>query len=125
MRLQQPGMTEDKKAHIEGFSTWLLNIGNGTIGTLDSTDTQDTFRIDIPKELCILDSNMAIAELINFIYNDSTFQTPTVSDLQKKVIVFLKNESANMINARVLTLLNTELHVYLSSDEAIPRGNDE
>ncbi|GJR42379.1 DNA helicase [Tanacetum coccineum] len=86
MRLQQPGMTEDKKAHIEGFSTWLLNIGNGTIGTLDSTDTQDTFRIDIPKELCILDSDMAIAELINFIYDDSTFQTPTVSDLQKKVI---------------------------------------
>nr|GEZ50214.1 ATP-dependent DNA helicase PIF1-like [Tanacetum cinerariifolium] len=31
MRLQQPGMTEEKKAHIEGFSSWLLKIGDGTI----------------------------------------------------------------------------------------------
>ncbi|GJY66481.1 DNA helicase, partial [Tanacetum coccineum] len=122
--LPQPGMTEDKKAQIEGFSSWLLNIGDGTIGTVDSTDTQDTFNVDIPKELCISDSDMALDELINFIYDASTFQTPTISDLQKKVIVCPKNESADMINARVLTRLNTKLHVYLSSDEAIPHGND-
>ncbi|GKD26146.1 DNA helicase, partial [Tanacetum coccineum] len=124
MRLQQSGMTEEKKAHIKDFSTWLLNIGDGTIGTVDSTDTQYTFSVDIPNELCILDSATALTELINFIYDDNTFQTPTVSDLQKKVIVCSKNESADMLNARVLTLLNTELHVYLSSHEAIPHGND-
>ncbi|GKC21789.1 DNA helicase, partial [Tanacetum coccineum] len=86
---------------------------DGNIGTLDVTAAaEDTFNIDIPKELCIPDSDTALDELINFIYDGSTFQTPNADNLQMQ------------INARVLTLLNTESRIYPSSDEAIPHGND-
>nr|GEU53524.1 DNA helicase [Tanacetum cinerariifolium] len=124
MRLYQSRMTEAEKVRIEDFSTWLLNIGDGTIGETNATNSQDTFKVDLSNELCIPDSDTEITDLINFIYDDSTFQTPTPRDLQKKVIVCPKNESTDMINARVLTLLNTQQHVYRSSDEATPHGND-
>ncbi|GJT19596.1 putative reverse transcriptase domain-containing protein [Tanacetum coccineum] len=118
------GPTHQAHRYHEDFSTWLLNIGDGTIGEPDETDNQDTFKVDIPSELCILDSDTALIKLINFIYNDTTFQTPTPRDLQKKVIACQKNESADMINVHVLSLLNHQQHVYLSSDEATPHVND-
>nr|GEW50236.1 DNA helicase [Tanacetum cinerariifolium] len=49
---------------------------------------------------------------------------PTAEDLQKKVIVCPKNEMTDTINAHVLSSLNHEHRVYLSSDEATPYGND-
>ncbi|GKD09449.1 DNA helicase [Tanacetum coccineum] len=99
-------------------------IGNGCIGDVDVTESTDTFRIELPTNLCIQDSDTAITELINFIYTPDTFETPSAADLQKKAIVCPKNESADVINAHVLTLLNAEQCVYLSSDEATPHGND-
>nr|GEX19457.1 DNA helicase [Tanacetum cinerariifolium] len=124
MRLHHPEITEAEKIRTQDFSTWLLNIGDGTIGEPDETDNQDTFNVDIPSEFCIPDSDAVLTNLINFIY-DKTLQTATPRDLQKKVIVCPKNESADMINAQVLSLVNHEQHVYLSSDEATPHGNDK
>ncbi|GJV28335.1 DNA helicase [Tanacetum coccineum] len=125
MRLYQSGITEAEKLRIENFPTWILNIGDGTIGDPDETDNHDTFKVDIPSDFCIPDSDAALTNLINCIYDDKTLQTPTPRDLQKKVIVCPKNESADMINAHVLSLVNHQQHIYLSSDEATPHGNDE
>nr|GEX41763.1 RNA-directed DNA polymerase, eukaryota [Tanacetum cinerariifolium] len=54
-----------------------------------------------------------------------TFQTPDPKYLQKKVIVCPKNETAYTINACVLSLINHEHCVYLSSDEATPLYQNE
>ncbi|GKC27453.1 DNA helicase [Tanacetum coccineum] len=124
MRLHQPETTEAERMHIQNFSTWLLNIGNGTIGEPDETDTENAFAIHIPPKLCIPDSETALAALIESIYDQKTLQTPTPKDLQKKAIVCPKNEDADMINAEILTLVNQQQHVYLSYDEAVPHGND-
>ncbi|GJV48551.1 DNA helicase [Tanacetum coccineum] len=124
MRLNQSGLTKAQKQRLQQFSTWLLDIGDGNIGTPDETEMKDVFNVHIHVDLCILDSDMALTELIKFIYDDMTLQTPTVEDLQKKAIVAPTNESADMINARVLSLLNHQQRIYLSSDEAIPHGND-
>nr|GEV47092.1 DNA helicase [Tanacetum cinerariifolium] len=124
MRLHQSQTTEAKRIHIQMFSTWLLNIGNGTIGDPDETDDQNTFAIHVPPDLCIPDSNTGLAALIDFIYDQQTLQTPTSKDLQMKAIISLKKENADMINAQVLSLVNRQQHVYLSLDEATPHGND-
>nr|GFB97816.1 ATP-dependent DNA helicase PIF1-like [Tanacetum cinerariifolium] len=49
---------------------------------------------------------------------------PSAEDLQKKVIVCPKNETADTINSHILSLLNEQERVYLSSDEATPHCND-
>nr|GEU60755.1 DNA helicase [Tanacetum cinerariifolium] len=124
MRLYQSDLTEAQKQRLHQFSTWLLDIGDGNIGTLDESETKDIFNVHIHVHLCISDSDMALTDLINFIYDDMTLQTPTVEDLQKKAIVAPTNKSAYMINAHVLSLVNHQQHIYLSSDETIPHGND-
>ncbi|GKC71026.1 hypothetical protein Tco_1116909 [Tanacetum coccineum] len=124
IRLHQAGIIEAEKMCIKDFSTWLLDIGNDTIGELDVTDSTDTFKVELPIDLCIQDSDTTIIELINFIYTPSTFETSNEADLQKKAIVCPKNESKEMINTRVLTLLNTQQRVYLNLDEATPHSND-
>nr|GEV70818.1 DNA helicase [Tanacetum cinerariifolium] len=96
MRLYQSDLTEAQKQCLYQFSTWLLDIGNGNIGTPDESETKDIFNVHIPIQLY----------------------------LQKKAIVAPTNESADMINAHVLSLVNHQQRIYLSSDEAIPHGND-
>ncbi|GKC00899.1 DNA helicase [Tanacetum coccineum] len=103
---------------------WLLDIGDGNIGIPDETDAENCSIVQIPNELCILDNDNGIHQLINFIYDDQTFHTPALEDLQKKVIVCPKNKTADMINIHVLSLLNHERRIYLSLDEAAPHGND-
>nr|GEU29273.1 DNA helicase [Tanacetum cinerariifolium] len=125
MRLHHSDITETERIHIQNFSTWLLHIGDGTIGDPDETNDEDTFTVQMPTELCISDSDKTLATLISFIYDEKTLQTPTPTDLQKKAIVCSKNENADMINAQVLSLVNSQQHVYLSLDEAMPHGNDK
>ncbi|GJS98117.1 DNA helicase [Tanacetum coccineum] len=93
-------------------------------GEPDETDIENSLITQIPDELCIPDGDTAMRELIHFVYDTQTFQRPTAEDLQKKVIVCPKNETADTINRHVLSLLNKQEHVYLSSDEATPHGND-
>nr|GEX45435.1 DNA helicase [Tanacetum cinerariifolium] len=124
MRLTQPNMTEHEKEQKKTFSAWLLNIGDGTIGTCTESDTEDSATVQIPHELCIQESDTTLTELINFIYNKGTLHRPTAKDLQKKAIVCPKNETADMIKAKVLSLLDEPTRVYLSSDQATPHGDD-
>nr|GEW91589.1 DNA helicase [Tanacetum cinerariifolium] len=117
-------ISEAKKQHVQRFSSWLLNSGDGNIGLPDETDSENCSIVQISEELCIPDNDNTIHQLINFICSDQTFQTPSAEDLQKKVIVCPKNKTADMINTHILSLLNHERRVYLSSDEATPHGND-
>ncbi|GKB73085.1 DNA helicase [Tanacetum coccineum] len=118
------GISEHEKQHVQRFSSWLLDTGDGNIGEPDETDTKKCSTVHIPEELCIPDNDVAITKLINFINDDQTFKTPAIEDLQKKVIICPKNEMADTINTHVLSLINHERHVYLISDEATPHGND-
>nr|GEZ44943.1 DNA helicase [Tanacetum cinerariifolium] len=93
-------------------------------GDLDETDNENTFNVQMPIELCISDSDTALATLIRFIYDQKTLQTPSQRDMQKKAIVCLKNKNKDMINAQVLSLVNRQQHIYLSLDEAMSHGND-
>nr|GEX22105.1 nucleic acid-binding, OB-fold protein [Tanacetum cinerariifolium] len=113
-----------EKEQKKTCSAWLLNIGDGTIGTCIESDTKDSATVQIPHELCIQESDTALTELINFIYNEGTLHSPTAKDLQKKAIVCSENETADIINAKVLSLLDEPTRVYLSSDQATPHGDD-
>ncbi|GJS85835.1 DNA helicase [Tanacetum coccineum] len=110
-----------------GYNYGVIMIPEGLIDSIpepDKADSQNTFDVNIPDEFYIPDSDAALANLINFIYDQMTLQTPTATDLQKKVIACPKNESADMINAKVLSMLNGQQQVYVSLDEATPHVND-
>nr|GEY24498.1 DNA helicase [Tanacetum cinerariifolium] len=100
MRPSWPDITEHEKQHIQRFSSWLLDIGDGNIGEPNATDEENSLLTHIPDEL--------------YIPNGDT-----------KVIVCPNNETADTINSHSLSLLNEQERVYLSSDEATPHCNDD
>ena len=126
MRLQQNDVQESERQKISEFSSWLLNIGNGTIGEPDEKEAEDCSWITIPPEYQILEDTdeEGIQKLISFIYDKDTLEKPTPHLLQEKAIVCPKNDTCDIINEKVLSLLKGESVAYISSDEAIPIGKE-
>nr|GEZ71174.1 ATP-dependent DNA helicase PIF1-like [Tanacetum cinerariifolium] len=101
----------------------VLAVASSDIASLllPSGSTANT-RFKIPLKLN--DESTSLTELIKFIYNEGTLHRPTVKDLQEKAIICSKNEFEDMINAKVLSLLDEPTRVYLSSYQATPHGDD-
>ncbi|GJX23884.1 DNA helicase [Tanacetum coccineum] len=124
MRLNNNNLTEIEKQRRSTFAQWLLDIGNGQIGTPDDSDPDNTSWVDIPDEYCIPNDNDGLTSLINFIYDNDTLHHPSAEKLQEKAIICPKNDTADTINDKILSLLTTTTRTYLSYDEAIPHTHD-
>ncbi|GJU84109.1 DNA helicase, partial [Tanacetum coccineum] len=124
MRLNNESLSEVDKDRTTTFAQWLLNIGNGQIGIPDDSDLDNTSWVDIPDEYCIPNDDNGIPNLINFIYDAETLHYPSAEKLQEKAIICPKNDTANMINNTILSLLTTTTRTYLSYDDAIPHTHD-
>ncbi|XP_071689033.1 uncharacterized protein [Rutidosis leptorrhynchoides] len=81
MRLMQPGLTPSEKERNTAFSAWLLDIGNGEIGTRDLEDPINSSWIQIPDAYCVPDDDNGLANLISFIYPPETLQNPSAAEL--------------------------------------------
>ncbi|GJZ88909.1 DNA helicase, partial [Tanacetum coccineum] len=113
-------VSADERNLISSFASWLLDIGDGKTGEPDKEDPKNTNWIHIPLTYCLPDTEQGLSKLIDFIYDKMTLRTPSTITLQKKAIVCPKNESADMINSKVLEMVQGEMTTYLSHDEAIP-----
>nr|GEX45017.1 DNA helicase [Tanacetum cinerariifolium] len=102
------------------FAKWLLDIKDGSIGILDECDHENTSWVNIPDIYRIPNDENGITNLIKFIYDDNTLQYPTPQKLQENVIVCLKNEIVDIINAKVMSTILGRAHIYTSYDEALP-----
>nr|GEU45487.1 DNA helicase [Tanacetum cinerariifolium] len=101
-----------------------LYIGNGKIGTPNDFDPDKTSWIDIPDEYCIPNDENRITNLIDFIYDDDTLHYPSAQKFQEKAIICPKNDMADVLNTKILSLLTTTTRTYLSYDDAILYGHD-
>ncbi|GJW79427.1 DNA helicase [Tanacetum coccineum] len=113
-----------EKEEVLIFANWLLDVGDGTIGVPDESDPENASWIGIPKKFQIQDDENGLTKLIQFIYNKHTLLHPTAKDLQEKVIVCPKNDTADVINAKVMSMLPGHTTTYTSHDEAMPHGQD-
>ncbi|GJZ33516.1 DNA helicase [Tanacetum coccineum] len=123
MRLAKPDITLEELSLVNSFA-WLLDIGDGKTGRLSEEDPENTSWIDIPASYCLTPDEQGLSKLIDFIYDQSTLHTPSTMTLQQKAIVCPKNETADIINSKVLDMVPGESTSYMSQDEATPTGND-
>nr|GEZ26382.1 DNA helicase [Tanacetum cinerariifolium] len=124
MRLNSSNLQDIYMERVSIFSQWLLDIGNGNIGTPDECDPENCSWVEIPEHYCIPDDENGISNLINFIYDSETLRYPSSMKLQDKAIVCPKNDTTDIINNKILSLLPGKTYTYLSYDEAIPHGHD-
>ncbi|GJY57361.1 DNA helicase [Tanacetum coccineum] len=124
MRLSNNSLQEADREKDTYFAQWLLDIGNGHIGTPYESDPENTSWINVPDDYCIPDEKNGMSNLIKFIYDDETLHTLTAKRLQEKATICPKNEMADIINAKVLSMLLGNTRTYISFDEAIPYDHD-
>ncbi|GKA18937.1 ribonuclease H-like domain-containing protein, partial [Tanacetum coccineum] len=79
MRLSNISMNEADREKVATFAKWLLDIGDGHLGTPDELDPENTSWVDIPDDYRIPDDENGLVNLIKFIYDDHTLQHPTPS----------------------------------------------
>ncbi|GJT16438.1 DNA helicase [Tanacetum coccineum] len=124
MRLTQANLSDAEKEEVLAFANWLLNVGDGTVGTPDETGPENTSWIDIPVKFQIADDENGLTNLIHSIYDDHTLLHPTAKGLQEKAIVCPQNDTADVINTKVMSTLPGQVTKYISHDEAVPHGHD-
>lgn len=120
MRLFRSGLSLEEQSLAQSFASWLLDVGDGNIGEIDEEGNRDTAWVEIPERYCIKDDEKGLDNLIDFIYDKPTLQTPSAVTLQQKAIVCPKNETADVINSQVLEMVEGDVTTYASYDTAIP-----
>ncbi|XP_010474114.1 PREDICTED: ATP-dependent DNA helicase PIF1-like [Camelina sativa] len=108
---------------IEEFSKWILDVGEGRL----NEPNDGVVDIDIPEELLITEVNSPIESIINAIYGDWLHSAKDASYFQSKAILCPTNDDVNTINDQMLSILEGEERVYLSSytiDPADKRSKD-
>ncbi|GJT05817.1 DNA helicase [Tanacetum coccineum] len=106
IRLLRSDLSDEERKRSEVFAKWLLDVGG------------------VPDEYYITPGKKGLSELINFIYDDATLKAPTAGTLQEKAIVCPKNDTADEVNAKILSSVKGVMKTYLSRDEAIPMGKE-
>ncbi|GJY66899.1 DNA helicase [Tanacetum coccineum] len=124
MRLLRYGLTNKERKRSKVFAKRFLDVGNGKVGEPDKEDNQDNSWITNSPEYCVSADETGMSELIDFIYDDATLKTPTTEVLQLKVIVCPKNDTANAVNAKILSTIEGQLRTYLSNYKAIPTDRE-
>ncbi|GJZ76324.1 DNA helicase, partial [Tanacetum coccineum] len=124
MRLARPDISLEERSLVNSFASWLLDIGDGKIGEADEKDLENTSWIDIPPQYCVPPDEQGLSNLIDFIYDQSTLHTPYVTTLQQKAIICPKNETADIINSKVLDMVSGKSTTYISNDETTSTGSD-
>nr|GEV65137.1 DNA helicase [Tanacetum cinerariifolium] len=101
--------TLEERSLVNSFAPWLLDIGDGKTGRPAEEDPKNTSWIDIPASYCLTPDEQGLSKLIDFIYDQSTLHTPSAMTLQQKAIVCPKNETADIINSKVLDMVPGEI----------------
>ncbi|CAH9125196.1 unnamed protein product, partial [Cuscuta epithymum] len=98
--------------YLTKFSEWIASIGDGTIG-----GPNDGFaEIEIPDEFLIKDFEDPISKMVECIYPSLAIADDDPSYLEKRAILAPTLDVVDSINEYMLTLNDSELKTYLSSD---------
>ncbi|GKB34032.1 DNA helicase [Tanacetum coccineum] len=124
MRLARLDISLEERSLVNSFASWLIDVGDGKISEPAEEDPENTSWVHIPPAYCLPPDEQGLSKLIDFIYDQSTLHTPSATTLQQKVIICPKNETADIINLKVLAMVPGGSTIYMSQDEATPTGND-
>ncbi|XP_076927002.1 uncharacterized protein LOC143590389 [Bidens hawaiensis] len=124
MRLHKPNLTVQQRDLISSFSSWLVAVGDGNVGTPDPTDPEFTKKVRIPPQYLIPNKESALMDLINFIYDDQPLRNPSAETLSSKAIVCPKNETVHKINSSVLSITPGTTQTYTSIDSIVTQPGE-
>ncbi|XP_074318687.1 uncharacterized protein LOC141655509 [Silene latifolia] len=104
--------TDVDLAKVKEFSDWILKLGDGLLG--DPNDAEAT--IEIPEEILIREADNPIAAIVESTYPSADQNVWNANYFQERAILAPTHETVYMVNDYLLTKVQGEEKVYLSSD---------
>ena len=124
MRLTRHNISSEEKVAISEFSSWILNIGDGTIDGIKDSENEDATWIKIPEKYLIQCDSDPIQNISNTIYTDFLTNFNNIEYLKDQTIVAPRNKTVDQINQHILSLLPSDSKTYYSCDTISPsHGN--
>lgn len=120
MRLSTASASDSVASSPDQFAGWLLDIGNGLLGTPDLAHPESTFFIRIPDRYLVMDDQRGLQQLIDFVYSSGVLTNPTPESLRNRAIVCPKNTTTDEINRIVLDMAYGQIRTYSSNDSITP-----
>jgi len=102
-------LTTNQRSENQQFSDWLMDIGNGTVETVNLAHTP----INIVH---------TVDDLIQAVYGNS-LTLENLHTFHSTMIISPKNKQVNEINNKVLNMIDTYTEQFLSINEPIMDGN--
>ncbi|KAF8051589.1 hypothetical protein N665_1698s0005 [Sinapis alba] len=118
MRLTSNDLTDEEAKDLKEFSEWILAVGDGRVGEPNDGEAL----IEIPEDFLIMDPKDPIETISHAIYGD-TDSLRGIKDpkfFQERAILCPTNENVNIINDHMLSALDGEEMIYLSSHSIDP-----
>nr|KAJ0214386.1 hypothetical protein LSAT_V11C400164520 [Lactuca sativa] len=116
MRLSDTGTSVDSTRLTSEFASWLLDIGDGKIGTPEKEDPHSTRIIHIPGMFLIDSKDQGLAALIDFVYGSELLTNTSPQEFSARAIISPKNETAERVNTLILSKTQGQEVVYNSYD---------
>jgi len=107
-------LTNNMRSEDPNYSKWLLDLGDGTLKNEDGLGDDI---IEIPKDMVCTDS------IVQAIFG-SFISVDNVKSMSKRAILCPKNDSVDLINSEILTLIEGDEHIYLSTDSVVDESDD-
>ncbi|XP_057433347.1 uncharacterized protein LOC130726131 [Lotus japonicus] len=116
----QNATSTSSPAEIKEFADWLLQVGDGTVKTIDEEETL----IEIPPDLLIEQCKEPLLELVNFAHPKLAHNLQKNSFFQERAILAPTLESVEEINNFMLAMIPGDETEYLSYDTLCKSDDD-
>ncbi|KAH7681228.1 DNA helicase protein [Dioscorea alata] len=118
MRLHRNNLDEESRDQLREFAEWLLQIGDGTIASIEKNhnDLDEGDWIEIPQYLLVENLGNPIQSIIEAIYPQFQLNYAKTEYLRQRAIVTPYNETVDILNETISNEIEADEQKYLSSD---------
>ena len=115
------GCVDSESQQIKEFAEWLLKIGEGKLGKQNDGEADIVF----PEELLVQSNGDHVEAIVASIYPKLSENMNNPQYFQDKAILAPTNEEVDHVNEHVLSIIDSDEHIYYSSDSLCPDEDND
>ncbi|MCI32282.1 ATP-dependent DNA helicase PIF1, partial [Trifolium medium] len=114
-------LTNKSESDLKEFADWILKIGDGLL----DGDENGEAEIKVPDELCVVQGEKPLLELVEFVYPNIVDDIGKNNFFQDEAILAPTLEVVKEVNDFVLSMIPGESQDYLSCDTPCKSDEDQ
>ncbi|XP_020108369.1 uncharacterized protein LOC109724099 isoform X2 [Ananas comosus] len=116
MRLHKNLRNTESQEDILNFAKWILDLGDGKLNAVKLENEEESTWIKIPDDMLIKNTGDGIRDIVSAVYDNLEQNYNDSSYLRDRAIITPINDTADEVNAYLLSLIPGEEICYMSAD---------